>query len=106
MALMMTLDDAVKVLKNIGSFGEDLDDEDYEFIRSELEQKCYMVTKSDKQKSWLDEIRQDIENVTSPDEIARHIAEGDLKKWLEMYRDNIIAEITSELGEKNDRQEN
>lgn len=98
MALMLTLDDAVKCLKDV-RFRKIEDDDDYEWIRSVLEQKCYMISKA-KSNTWFDETRQDIEYVTSPENIGMHIVEGDLKKWLEMCRDNIIAELTLAAGGK------
>ena len=94
MALMITLDDVMDVLKAT-SYIED--DEDREWLRGVLEQKCYMIIKA-KKDSWFDIVRKDIEDVTSAEQIGKHIVEGDLKKWLESYRDNIIAEL--ELGTK------
>ena len=96
MALMLTLDDAVNCMKLISPFSIE-DDDDYEFVRGVLEQKCYMIAKKE-ENTWFDEVRQDIEYVTSPEEIGKHIVEGDLKKWLEMCRDNIIAELTIAAG--------
>lgn len=100
MALMITLDDVMDVLKAT-SYIKIKDDEDREWLRNVLEQKCYMVMKA-KKDEWFDIVRKGIEEVTSPEQIGRHIVEGDLKQWLERYRDNIIAELT--LGEKNKRQ--
>lgn len=102
MALMITLDDVMKTLKDIKHFtGVDLkkidDDDDWEWLRDNLEQKCYMIMKA-KKDSWFDIVRKDIEDVTSAEQIGKHIVEGDLKQWLERYRDNIIAELT--LGTK------
>lgn len=89
----MTLDDVMCVLNNV-SFKKIESKGDYEWIHGELEQKCYMIAKANSSNSWFDEIRKDIEYVTSPEEIGKHIVEGDLKKWLEKCRDNIIAEVT------------
>ena len=95
MSLMITLDDAMDVLVRGGYLDEGWRDEDggYEYIRSELEQKCYMMRKRDTD-SWFEIVRKDIETVTSLEEIGNQIAVGDLRKWLEMYRDNIIAGLT------------
>ena len=97
MALMITLDDVIDVLKAT-SYTKIKDDADREWLRDVLEQKCYMVMKARKD-SWFDIVRKDIEEVTSSEQIGKHIIEGDLKQWLEQYRDNIIAELT--LGTKN-----
>ena len=94
MALMITLDDAMEVLIRGGYLGESWNDDDsYEYVRSELEQKCYSMRKRDTD-SWFEIVRKDIETITSLEEIGKHIAESDLRKWLEMYRDNIIAGLT------------
>lgn len=95
MSLMINLDDAMDVLVRGGYLDEEWreDDGGYEYIRSELEQKCYMMRKRDTD-SWFEIVRKDIENVTSNEEIGKHIAENDLRDWLEMYRDNIIAGLT------------
>ena len=97
MALMITLDDVMDVLK-VTSYTKIEDDKDREWLRDILEQKCYMIMKA-KKDDWFDIVRKDIEDVTSAEQIGKHIVEGDLKKWLETYRDNIIAELT--LGAKN-----
>lgn len=89
MALMITLDDAVKVLEYCCQFE---DEGTEELIRSELEQKCYSILKPNE--GWFAALREMAEAVTEPGNIAFHIAEGDLKKWLEMYRDNMIAMMT------------
>ena len=95
MSLMITLDDAMDVLVRGGYLDEGWRDEDggYEYVRSVLEQKCYMMRKRDTD-GWFNVVRKNIETVTSLEEIGKHIAEGDLRKWLEMYRDNIIAGLT------------
>lgn len=95
MSLMITLDDVMDVLIRGGYLDEKWQEDDggYEYIRSSLEQKCYSMTKRDTD-SWLEIVRKDIETITSLEEIGKHIAEGDLRKWLEMYRDNIIAGLT------------
>jgi hypothetical protein len=94
MALMITLDDAMEVLIRGGYLGESwTDDDSYDYVRSELEQKCYSMRKRDTD-SWFEIVRKDIETITSLEEIGKHIAESDLRKWLEMYRDNIIAGLT------------
>ena len=100
MALMITLDDVMNVLRAT-SYTKIEDDEDREWLRNTLEQKCYMIAKA-KKDDWFDIVRKDIEEVTSAEQIGKHIVEGDLKQWLERYRDNIIAELT--LGKKDKKQ--
>jgi hypothetical protein len=92
---MITLDDAMDVLVRGGYLDEEWQDDDggYEYIRSELEQKCYLMRKRDTD-SWFEIVRKDIEIITSSEEIGKHIAESDLREWLEMNRDNIIAGLT------------
>ena len=91
---MITLDDAMEVLIRGGYLDESWnDDNNYAYVRSELEQKCYPMCKRDTD-SWFEIVRKDIETITSVEEIGKHIAESDLQKWLEMYRDNIIAGLT------------
>jgi hypothetical protein len=92
---MITLDDAMDVLVRGGYLDEEWQDDDggYEYIRSELEQKCYLMRKRDTD-SWFEIVRKDIEIITSSEEIGKHIAGSDLREWLEMNRDNIIAGLT------------
>jgi len=99
MALMLTLDDAMNVLIRGGYLDEGYIsvDGEAECVRSELEQKCYSIAKSESN-SWFDEVRRDIEYVTSVDEIGRHLVAGDLGGWLETCRDNIIGELTLAAG--------
>ena len=95
MSLMITLDDAMDVLVRGCYLAEEWqkDDGGYEYIRSVLEQKCYSMRKRDTDR-WFEIVCKDIETVTSLEEISKHIAESDLRKWLELYRDNIIAGLT------------
>ena len=90
MSLMITLEDVMKVLNNV-SIIEDEDAE--EWLRGELEQKCYLTMKPESV-SWFHVLRNDIEDVTNPEKIAEAIGSGKLHKWLEIYRDNMIAELT------------
>ena len=71
--LMLTLDDAVKVAKELAHDG--IDDEDT--IRNELEQKCWIAPEQYKAAKKLS---YSITEIT-PREICRHILEGDLKGW-------------------------
>ena len=95
MSLMITLDDAMFVLTRGGYLDEGYIDENggAEVVRSELEQKCYSMMKRGSEK-WFDIIKEHVEGITDPGEISKHIGSGDLNKWLEMCRDNIIAELT------------
>ena len=105
MALMITLDDAMNVLLRGGYIDEGYIDEDggAEYVRSELEQKCYLLMRR-KSDSWFSIARKDVETITSLEEIGKHIAENDLGEWLEVCRDNIIAELTlaAKNGENNE----
>ena len=95
MSLMITLDDVMDVMSR-GCFLDEKwrkYDGGYEYIRSVLEQKCYSMRKRDTD-SWFEIVRKEIETITSIEEIGKHIAESDLRKWLELYRDNIIAKLT------------
>ena len=98
---MITLDDAMEVLVRMGCLDEGYTNEDgtSKLVRSELEQKCYSIMKP-KSKTWFDEVKTDIEYVMSTEAIGKHIVEGDLKRWLEVCRDNIIAELTLAVNEK------
>ena len=101
MSLMITLDDAMFVLTRGGYLDEGYIDENggAEVVRSELEQKCYSMMKHGSEK-WFDIIKEHVEGITDPGEIARHISEGDFQRWLEMCRDNIIAELTLAARER------
>jgi len=95
MSLMITLDAVMDVLIRGGYLDKEWQEDDggYEYIRSELEQKCYLMRKRDTD-SWFEIVSKDIETITSLEEIGKHIVENDLRKWLVMYRNNIIAELT------------
>ncbi len=101
MSLMITLDDAMFVLTRGGYLDEGYIDENggAEVVRAELEQKCYSMMKRGSEK-WFDIIKEHVEGITDPGEIARHISEGDFQRWLEMCRDNIIAELTLAARER------
>ena len=87
MALMLTLDDAMKVLIRGGYIDEGYIDDDgnAEYVKSELEQKCYYFTE-DTGRCLMD-MAECIGLVTDPNMICEHIIEGDLTKWLERIRD-------------------
>lgn len=91
MSLMVSLDDVMKVLRRLLTMPIKIED-DEEWLRSEIEQKCYMINKR-KDEEWADIAIESVEEVTSLKEIGVHLLQGDLAKWLETYRDNIIAQI-------------
>ena len=101
MSLMLTLDDAMKVLlyNDFIDKGYIDEDGDAECVRNELEQKCYPIGTKEGN-TWFDEICDDINLITSTAVIAHHIDKGDLKQWLECCRDNIIGELTTALKKK------
>lgn len=85
--LFLDLDEAIKVLKyNVSSFQGEMDDDDWEYIRTELEQKCFFTSKEDT-----------IQRITSlamdinPKEIAAQIEDDKLGRWCE----NMQAEFTA-----------
>lgn len=71
--LMLTLDDAVKVTKQLVI--DEMDDE--EIIRQELEQKCWFPPKSDETAKRLNDLISDI----NPWEICSQIESDNLSDW-------------------------
>lgn len=71
--LMLTLDDAVKVTKQLVIDGMD----DDVIIRQELEQKCWLPPKKNKSANILHDTIFDI----NPAEICKQIEEDNLKEW-------------------------
>ena len=94
MALMISLDDAMEVLIRGGFLDEEWQEEDggYEYIRSELEQKCYIIQKH-KDAKWTDHIVGEIDEVMNVHSIAKHIEDGTLHKWLESHKDVAMSEL-------------
>jgi hypothetical protein len=70
---MLTLDDAVKVAKQLAADGMD----DAEIIRQELEQKCWFPPTTDTAAERLNDLIFDI----NPAEICTHIQKDNLKEW-------------------------
>ena len=93
MALMISLDDAMEVLIRGGYLGESWNDDDsYEYVRSELEQKCYMIQKH-KDAKWIDLVIGEIDEVMNVHSIAKHIENGTLHNWLESHKDVAMSEL-------------
>ena len=94
MALMISLDDAMEVLIRGGYIDEGYIDDDgnAELVRSELEQKCYMIQKH-KDAKWTDHIVGEIDEVMNVHSIAKHIEDGTLHNWLESHKDVAMAEL-------------
>ena len=93
MSLMINLDDAMEVLIRGGYLGESWNDDDsYEYVRSDLEQKCYMIQKH-KDAKWTDHIVGEIDEVMNVHSIAKHIENGTLHNWLESHKDVIMSEL-------------
>ena len=86
---MINLEDAIKVLRI-----EDVikDDDEAEWFRSVLEQKCYIVMKR-KSAKWTDIVIGEIDEVMNAESIASHIADGTLHKWLECHKDIAMAQL-------------
>ena len=78
MNLMLTLDDAVMVTKWLV---EDSMNDD-EFIRQELEQKCWIPPKGDDAAKRLNDLIFDI----NPAEICSQIESDNLRKWCEIIQ--------------------
>ena len=94
MALMINLDDAMEVLIRGGYIDEGYIDDDgnAELVRSELEQKCYMIQKH-KDAKWTDHIAGEIDEVMNVHSIAKHIENGTLHNWLESHKDVAMSEL-------------
>ena len=76
--LMLTLDDAVKVAKQL--VADEMDDA--KIIRQELEQKCWLPPKSDDAAKHLSDLIFDINSA----EICSQIESGNLKHWCEIIQ--------------------
>lgn len=73
--LMLTLDDAVKVAKELVDYGVD----EEKIIRQELEQKCWFAPGTNEAAKRLNDLIFDI----NPTEICSQIESDNLKKWCE-----------------------
>ena len=71
--LMLTLDDAVKVAKELVDYGVD----EEKIIRQELEQKCWFAPGTNEAAKRLNDLIFDI----TPTEICNHIKSENLKNW-------------------------
>ena len=71
--LMLTLDDAVKVAKQL--VADEMDDA--KIIRQELEQKCWFPPKADEAAKHLNDLIFDI----NPAEICSQIESDNLRNW-------------------------
>ena len=76
--LMLTLDDAVKVTREL--VNDMMDDDD--IIRQELEQKCWIPPKKDESARRLSDLIFDI----NPAEICSQIETDNLKQWCEIVQ--------------------
>ena len=76
--LMLTLDDAVKVARELIINGMN----DEEIIRQELEQKCWFPPKADEAAKHLNDLIFDI----NPAEICSQIESDNLKQWCEIIQ--------------------
>lgn len=71
--LILSLDDAVKVAKQLVIDGMDSD----AIIRQELEQKCWITSKTNWAAKRLNDLILDI----NPEEIGAQIASDNLRRW-------------------------
>ena len=76
--LMLTLDDAVRVTRQLVI--DQMDDDD--IIRQELEQKCWIPPKKDESARRLSDLIFDI----NPAEICSQIETDNLKQWCEIVQ--------------------
>lgn len=76
--LMLSLDDAVKVTKQLVINGMDVD----EIIRQELEQKCWFPPKTDDAAKRLNDLICDI----TPAEICSQIKSDNLRYWCKLVQ--------------------
>lgn len=91
MPLMISLDDVIDVLDSEGVIEYE---DQIEWFRSILEQKCYIIQKH-KDAQWTDHIIGIIDEVMNVHSIAKHIENGTLKKWLESNKEIAMAELES-----------
>lgn len=75
---MLTLDDAVKVTRDL--VNDMMDDDD--IIRQELEQKCWFPPRKDESAERLSDLIFDI----NPAEICSQIETDNLKQWCEIVQ--------------------
>lgn len=76
--LMLSLDDAVKVAKEL--IADNMDDD--EIIRQEMEQKCWFPPKTDDAAKRLNDLIFDIR----PAEICSQIESDNLRNWCEIVQ--------------------
>lgn len=76
--LMLTLDDAVKVTREL--VNDMMDDDD--IIRQELEQKCWFPPRKDESAERLSDLIFDI----NPAEICSQIEKDNLKQWCKIIQ--------------------
>lgn len=86
--LMLSLDDAVDVVMHL--FNDVINDDDEEFIRSELEQKCWIPPKTDVAAKHLKDLIFDINST----EICSQIKSDNLRRWCS----TIQAEMTMAMA--------
>ena len=89
MGLMICIDDAINVLRYEGAIESK---EEAEWVRSILEQKCYLILKR-KSESWINVITRELDNEMTPEEIAKHLVAGDLKEWLNDCKNVFMAQF-------------
>lgn len=69
----LTLEDAMEVLKNCGCFNEAY----LEYIKQELEQKCWIADKGSNYVRHMNKLIHDI----NPAEICSHVEQDNLSGW-------------------------
>ena len=89
MGLMICIDDAVNVLRYEGAIENN---DEAEWVRNMLEQKCYLIMRR-KSQSWIDVITRELNEEITPEEVAKHIVSGDLKEWLNDCKNVFMAQF-------------
>ncbi len=96
MNLMINLEDAIEALRI-----EDIikNDDEAEWFRNVLEQKCYIAMKREEE-SWIDLLIYEIDEVMDPRAIAKHIANGTLHRWLLNHKHIMMTKLEILASEK------
>lgn len=97
MALMVSLDDVMQVLKKEQYLFLYECDDAMNILRNELEQKSYILVERNQHAEYLKSM---IEEVTDISNVAEQIRIGRLKDWLVIYRDNMIGSLELMLKDR------
>lgn len=89
--LMLTLDDAVKVASDVIEEYFDCKwyPEERDYLRQELLQKCYFAKREYSPEKELADLIDDVNVV----EIGKHIKQGDLSNWSQIWKATAIIQL-------------